>query len=143
MYTLLSMLSSSSVICVLLAGAAAVLFMFLYRGARLTPEPWYVGEHVLGAIFAPLLVMLLVGASGAGIETVLRWENTAIDEKHLPEAALLALLFACIALLLRRATPNGTAVGKRANVVAMPGPTERPREPEGQPPRPLPISRTA
>jgi hypothetical protein len=143
MSTLMSMLSSSSVICVLLAGAAVVSFMFLYRGARLTPEPWYANENLLATILVPIVVLLLVGAGGAGVETVLRWENTAIGDKHLAEAALLVLPFAGIALLLRRATPKGTAVGKRANVVAMPGPADRPRAPDGQPPRPLPVSRTA
>lgn len=143
MYTLLSILSSSFVICVLLAGAAAALFMFLYRGARLTPEPWYAGEHVLYTTFVPMVVMLTIGACGVGIEMVLRWDNTAISEKHLPEAGLLALLFAAIVLLLRRATPNGAAVATRDNVVAMPAPGDRPRAPDGPPLRPLPVRRTA
>lgn len=143
MSTLSSMLSSWPVICVLLAGSASVIFMFLHRAARLVPEPWYVSENVLGTFLAPVVVILLAAAAGAGVEAVGVFQESGAGALHLPAAGLLALLFAGIVVLLHRMTPRAEETPQSDRIIPMPQPTNGPQAPTDEPPRPLPVDRAA
>jgi len=85
-----------------LLGLALIMFMFFYRGARLSGDAWWVSEFAVGSIFVPIIVTLTAFGIGAlGVAWAGR-ADAPITLAQAGDALIIAAVSAVIAMLLRR-----------------------------------------
>ena len=105
----------------LLLGIALVLFMFLYRASRRSPDAWLVSELVLSSLFAPLIVVLLAFGVGSVLAAWSARASSPITAGQAVEAALVLGVAAVLAALLKRGAGGlFDMAAPRAPVEAMP-----------------------